>query len=92
MGGHDVLLRYLHENPHREDSLLLANGPQEQKLLELREAPVVSSPLPGGFFQVRRFGVEELRLDLATRYIRFVFVRWFTFSCEHGEEFCTPVF
>lgn len=57
-----TIYRYLHEPPHREDSFFLANSPQKQEFLELREAPTVSSPLPGGFFQVGCFGVEELRL------------------------------
>ena len=56
------LRAHLNENPHREDGLLFANGAKEQELLELREAPAVPSPLPGGFFQMGRLRVEELYL------------------------------
>lgn len=54
---------HLHENPHREDSLLLADSPQKQQLLELREAATVPSPLPRRFLQMRCVGVEELCLE-----------------------------
>lgn len=52
----------LHENPHREDSLLFAYCPQQQEFLEFREASSVSSPLPWGFLQVRRLRLEVLSL------------------------------
>lgn len=35
--------------------------------MELRETPVVSSPFSGGFFQVWRFGIEELCLDVCEK-------------------------